>query len=233
MAAASRIASGLALGLAWAGMSLGAAAAQPRPTVFGGVGLGADRLAFVGATVPVGTARGSQGLALRGIVSGSQNRYDGAGGRVKSEQGRAEAALLYQRWGGWGYFDAGVGGRYTDTDLSPDDPGNPNRGSQWDPMVSVSGESARANPWQVAGFASYGFSSEDYYVRGELTRAVGGGLRLGVEAIFDGDPNYDRRRAGVVAAFGGADWQLRLAVGGADSRARDGAYGSVGVRRSF
>lgn len=233
MAAASRIASRLALGLISASVPLGASLAQPGPTVFGGVGVGADRLAFAGVTVPVARMSGEGGLAVRGIVSGSDNRYDGPTGRVKSEQVRGEAALLYQRWGPWGYFDAGVGARYTDTDLSPDDPGNPNRGSQWDPMVSISGETTPARAWQVGGFASYGFNSEDYYVRAEVTRAVGPGFRLGVEAILDGDPNYDRQRAGAVAAFGGGDWQIRFAAGAADSKARDGAYGSVSLRRTF
>lgn len=233
MARRCRTARMLLLGVASAALPLGSSVAQPGPTVFGGVGVGADRLAYAGVTVPFSTANAG-GLAVRAIISGSENKYRGAGVTVESEEIRGEAALLYQRSGPWGYFDVGAGARYTDTDLSPDDPGNPNRGGQWDPIVSMSGESSGGDPWQVAGFASYGFESEEYFARAELTRAVTPFVRLGAEAVFDGDPNYDRRRAGAVLAFGRSDWQVRVAVGGAESKgAKDGTYGSVGFRRSF
>lgn len=228
----TRIAASVALGLGLAATAVGPAGAQSGPTVFGGAGIGADRLTYAGVTVPL-TGGGPRGFALRGIVSASENKYRSGDIRIKSEQVRGEAAVLYQASGAWGYFDAGVGARYVDTDLSPDDPGNPNRGGQWDPVVSVSGESSSANPWQVAGFASYGFESEEYYARAELTRAVTPYVRLGAEAAFDGDPQYDRQRAGVVVAFGKADMQLRFSVGAADSKARDGAYATIGFRRSF
>lgn len=233
MARGSRTALAPVFGLALATATCGGAGAQPRPTVFGGVGLGADELAYAGLTLPLASTGPGGGVALRTMVSRSINDYRSAGRRIESEQRRGEASLLYQAFGRWGYVDAGLGARYTDTDLTPQDLGNPNRGGRWDPVVSLSGESSPDRPWQTAGYAAYGFKSEDYYARAELTRAVRPSLRLGAEVILDGDPNYDRRRVGAVLAIGRSGWQVRAAVGAADSDAKDGAYGSIGFRRSF
>lgn len=220
---------GLALVTAAAGWPAGNTAAQVPATVFGGAGVGADEMAYLGATVPVG----GSGFALRGIVSTSQYKYRSAGTRITSDQVQGEVSALYQRAGPNGYFDLGVGARYTDTDLSPGDPGNRSQGDEWDVVLSMSGQTA-PGPWRAAGFASYAVDSEDYYVRAELTRAVRPSVRLGLEAVLDGDPNYDRRRAGVLLGVSTSPrWEAHIAVGASDSKARDGAYASIGFRRSF
>lgn len=209
------------------------AAAQAQGTVFAGGAFGADRTAYAGVAAPVPGSRIGHGWAVRAIVSATEYDYRSGGTKISGEEVRAELSALLQRSGSWGYIDAGLGARYVDIRLSPADPGNPRRGDHWDAAVSVSGEGI-ADPWRVTGFAAYGLDFEDYYVRADVTRAVTPSVRLGVEAVANGDPAYDQQRLGAVVAYApGSDWEIQFAVGASESNARDGAYGAVGFRRTF
>lgn len=208
----------------------GAALAQP--TVFGGVTFGSDELAYLGMTAPLNPT--GTGLALRGIVSGSKYDYRSADVKIDGRQVRGDLSLLLQSSSANLYADAGVGVRYVDTHLSPSDPANrdADRGS-WEAAVSASVQ-ATQDAWRVTGFASYGFDQRDYFVRGDVSRAVAPAVRLGLETLFDGDRTYDRRRLGVLAAYSTSpNWEVQISVGAADSSTRNGAYGGMSFRRTF
>lgn len=202
-------------------------------TAFGGAILGHDRLIYAGVTVPLHAVQNDQAWAVRGMVSAGDNSYVAGIGKIKEKQVRADLSALYQVFGAWGYVDAGLGVRYVDTRLSPRDPGNRENGAQWEPVASASGQRIEG-PWRVSGFGSYGFRVRDYYVRGDVSRAVTPMLRLGAEAIFDGDRNDDRQRFGpllIVAPSRG--FEVQLSAGASHSKDRDGAYAAIGFRRSF
>lgn len=209
------------------------ATAQPQPTVFAGGTVGRDQSAYIGSTLPMSNSQPG-GLALRGTLSYSSYDYRSDPlGRVSGKESRAELALLYQMTGSSTYADVGVGARYVHTKLSPSDPGNSRRGDKVEAAVSASVQH-QADPWRVAGFASYGFDIRDYYLRGEVTRAVSPAWRLGAEMVAEGDRTYDRQRYGVVVAYDPRpDWEVAFSVGGQAQPHRGGAYAGLAFRRSF
>jgi hypothetical protein len=207
--------------------------AAAESTVFGGAILGHDRLVYAGVTVPLHAVQNDQTWAVRGTLSAGDNNYIAAIGKITEKQVRADLSALYQVFGSWGYVDAGLGARYVNTRLSPRDPGNRERGAQWEPVASASGQRSEG-PWRVSGFGSYGFRVRDYYVRGDVSRTVTPMLRLGAEAIFDGDRNDDRQRFGpLLIVTPSRDFELQLSAGASHSNVRDGAYAAIGFRHSF
>lgn len=209
------------------------AAAQERTTIFGGVNFGEDEDAYAGATIALPGGRIGDGWAVRTSFSGSQYEYQTNGVEIEGKEVRGEVAILRQWSGPWGYVDFGVGARYVNTDLSPDDPGNERDGGRWAPTLSATGQRI-AGPWRVAGFASTGIGDDDYFVRGELTRAVSSQVRLGVEAGADGDPSYERQRVGAVVSFAPAEtWEVTFAAGALYADTDDGAYGAISFSHRF
>lgn len=223
---------GAGLLAAWAALAP-AAAARAQGTVFGGVVAGDVRTAYVGVAAPLPGARVGQGLALRAILSGSQYKYDAAFGRVRGRDLRADVSLLWQVSDAHTYFDFGLGGRYVDTRLKPDDPGNPRRGGHWEGVVSAGGQQT-FDPWYASEFGAYGFQGRDYFVRGDVTRRIAGPWRLGVEAQADGARDYARRSVGAVLALSASPaWEVKLSGGVTDQSHRSGGYGGLTFRRSF
>jgi hypothetical protein len=226
--------------LFWSAGLLGGAAllvtapaqSQERTSVFGDVTLGRDRGVSAGVTLTPAGSRIGAGWGLRTTVSTSRYRYESNGVPVRSEDSRVEAAVIRQWSGPWGYVDVGVGARYVNTDLSPDDPSNDRRGVRWRPALSATGI-RHLGPWRAQGFASTGLGDDDYYVRGELTRALGAGVRAGAEIVVDGDPNYDRQRYGAVLGYGAETWEVRLTAGASDAPGRTEGYGTIGFSRRF
>lgn len=207
----------------------GTAAAQSSGAVFAGAEAGRDWSAYAGAVWAPDTP-GDARWAVRAVASTGAYDYRSSGNQVDATYGQAEAVVLRQMSGAWGYLNLGGGARFTDTDLDPDDPGNGRRGGRWDALISADGV-RRMDAWEVGGFATYGIDMEEYFVRGRVTRAVGsGGVRLGVEAVAQGDPNYDRQGVALVAArrqASGVEWTATAGVRGGE------AHVSVGLVRTF
>lgn len=206
--------------------------AQDRGVAFGGGETGDDRSGYFGVTWALPGARLGEGWAVRGLASAGRYDYDGATDWIEAEFVQADVVLLRQSSGDWGYFNLGAGARFTDTDLTPDDPGNEREGGHWDGVVTADGM-ATGGGWRAGGYAVYGVRMQEYFVRGEVTRALGAGpFRVGVEVLADGDENYSRQGAGVVGAYEtAAGFSVRAAVGqrGDD----DDTYVSLGLTRTF
>jgi hypothetical protein len=212
----------------------GAQAQEQRGVVFAGASGGQDRSAYLGVGAALPGSRLGAGWAVRLAASTGDYDYSSSGRKIEAEYSGGEALLVYQWSGAWGYANIAAGPRYTDTDLSPDDPSNDRRGKQWSAGVAVDGAKVMG-PWRVSGFASYGLRREEYYTRLDLTRAVGAsGMRLGVEVGAEGDPGYDRQRLGAVAAFAPAsNWELRVSAGVRDGDSSTGGYAALGITRTF
>lgn len=223
---------GVALLAATAFVAFGGVA-QAAGTVFGGVVFGGDNTAYLGASIPLPGARVGEGLAVRGIVAGTQYEYDSSIGRIEGEQVQADLSLIYQFSSATTYFDIGLGARYVDTQLEPDDPGSSRDGGQWEVVVSASGQQT-FGPWQLSQFGSYGFDAQDYYVRGDVTHQIGGAFRLGVEVQIDGSEDYDRQRYGAVLGFSPSpDWSIKVSGGVTEQTDNSGGYGGVTFQTSF
>jgi hypothetical protein len=214
---------------AFACVTAGAANAQSSGAVFAGAETGRDWSAYAGAVWAPETL-GDARWAVRGVVSTGGYDYRSSGNEIDATYGQAEAVVLRQMSGAWGYLNLGGGARFTDTNLDPDDPGNARRGGRWDVLIAADGV-RRMQAWELGGFATYGVDMEEYFVRGRVTRAVGsGGFRLGVEAVAQGDPNYDRQGIALVAAHrqaSGLEWTATAGVRGGE------AHVSIGLVRAF
>ena len=209
--------------------SVGSAFAQSAGAVFAGGETGRDWSAYAGAVWALEMG-GDARWAVRGIASTGGYDYRSSSVEVESKYGQAEVVLLRQTSGAWGYLNVGGGARFTDTDLEPDDPGNGRRGGRWDALIAADGV-RRIQDWEVGGFATYGVDMEEYFVRGRVTRGVGtNGLRLGVETVVQGDPNYDRQGVALVAMHrqdSGLEWTATAGLRGGEG------HFSIGLVRSF
>lgn len=213
---------------------IGPALAQDRPVVFGGGFIADDHFGYAGALIPLPGAQPDHGWAVRPVASVGAYDYRRGATDIDADYFNLEMSLVNRRSGDWGYLNLGAGVRYSDTDLSPADPQNPREGQQWDGMVSIDG-ARYSGAWRVSGYASYAFNIEDYYIRGEVSRAVRpNGLRLGLETIIEGDPTYDRQSLGAVAAFQPmTGTEVRVSVGGRIGDRDTEPYLAIGLSRSF
>lgn len=204
--------------------------AQDRGVMFAGADGGEDASGYAGVTWAAPASRLGDGWAVRGLASAGRYDYDSGAVEIEAEFVQADISLLHQRSGAWGYLNLGLGARITDTDLDPVDPGNDRQGSHWDGIVSVDG-ARDMGPWRVGGYGVYGVRMREYYVRADLTRRVATSVRLGVEALVDGDESFSRTRGGAVLVYEPSSrYAVRGVIGGRDD---GGAYASLGFSRAF
>lgn len=210
------------------------ALAQDKGVVFVGGTVGEDSPSvYIGAVTALPGSALGRGLAVRTVVGRSEYRYDAGAATIEGRANSITVSALHQWSGEWGYANAAAGVAYHRTRLTPDDPNNRNRGSRWNAVVGLDGV-YRFGPWQLGGLGSYGFDIKEYQIRGDLTHAVSGKLRLGAEATAQGDPSYERQLYGAVAIIApGPKWELRVAGGGMFEESRNGPYAALSVSRVF
>lgn len=213
---------------------VGPALAQDDPVVFAGGFIADDHFVYAGALIPLPGAQPHQGWAVRPVASAGAYDYRRNATDIEADYVNLELSLVNRRSGDWGYLNLAAGARYSNTNLSQPDPQNRRDGNQWDGMVSIDG-ARYAGAWRVSGYASYAFNIEDYYIRGEVTRAIRpNGLRLGMETIIEGDPSYDRQSLGALVAFQPmTGTEVRASVGGRVGDRDTEPYLAIGLSRSF
>jgi hypothetical protein len=213
--------------------SADAFAQSPERVFFAGGEAGHERSAFIGGVQALPGSSVGRGWALRGSLQAGRYGYERQGDRVRARYAGGELMLSRQWSDATRYGALSIGPRYTDTDLSPDDPGNRRGGRHWDAALQAEGRQDFGR-WQVSGFSSYGIRLKEYYARADLTRRVSaGGLRAGVEAGFEGDESYDRQRVGAVIGLDRQAFGLRLSAGAKMGSEPRGGYVAVLVTRSF
>lgn len=228
---------GLALGLLILGAgAAGQASAQSDVTVFAGGKLDVADLAYAGAAVGLPGSRDGRGLALRGAVFTGSYEYDAAGTPIDADFTGAQVELAWRFSSGSSWGSVGVGYRYTDTDLSPPDPGNRRDGGEGQAIISVDGGHV-TGPWRVDWYGSYGVGLDDYDVQASATHAVGASnrMRLGLEVGADGDSNYSAYRVGPVLGVKLDDRsEIQISAGYSDGDERDSqGYVRIGFYRAF
>jgi hypothetical protein len=213
-----------------------AAAAQDRGVAFVGGSASDGFSAYAGAMSSLPGSSLGRGLGIRATVNGGQYHYDRAGTDIRGRYVGAEAALVYQTSGGWGWANLSAGPRVTDTGFSPADPGNAREGTKLDLGLGTEGVLG-TNAFRLGWYASYGVWDEGYQVQirpGVRVNAARDAV-VGVEGGFQGDPSYNARNLGL---FYGQDiggrWRAQLAGGITDQEGRSAkAYGSIGFSRIF
>ena len=214
-----------------------AARADDAPTgvwfVGGSVSEGAS--AYAGGLVSVPGNKLGDGLAVRLTLSGGRYKYDAGSTPITAEYGAAEAALVYQFSGKWGWANVSAGPKFSHTSLSPVDLGNKLRGSRWD--LGLQSDGALDGPnWRLSWYGSLGATNQAYQGQLQLGRKLAAGkFRLGVEAGIQGDPSYKRGNfGGFVSKTIGRNLDVQVGSGITVQRGRGSrAYGSIGLSQVF
>lgn len=89
-----------------------------------------------------------------------------------------------------GYLGLGFGVSASKTTLSPDDPGNANRGTQVHPVGDVQWRSDSDAAWRSRAFAQYVFGARRSYANAFVGRRLANGMALGPQWSTGGDPSY-------------------------------------------
>jgi hypothetical protein len=222
---------------ALASFAVPAAAQDYRGVAFGGASVGDGASGYAGAVVALPGNRLGRGLAIRSTINGGQYRYTTGGQRIEADYVGAEAALVYQFSGDWGYANLGAGPRVTDTTLSPDDPLNERRGTSWDLGVTSDGTLNLAPLWRLNWYGSFGVIEGPYQARVGVARVLNSErqTRLGVEAAIAGDPRYTTTSGGVfLASRIGRNLEGNVTAGVLKPEGRDvQPFGSLGISILF
>lgn len=161
-------------------------------------------------------------------------RYDGPPGEVDARAWGGEALAGY-RWSSgssWGAAFAGL--RYTDTHLSPDDPGSNVRGSRLGIKLQLEGEMPVAPAWRAGAIGSFAFAQSGYWARLRVQRELPNGWLLGPEVVIAGNPDYYSRSYGL--ALSGLRWvggHAAFKAGYRDESSGHSAYVGVELFREF
>jgi hypothetical protein len=207
-----------------------AAHSQDRLFLAGGEYSEAAYYTYSGLILPgPGKRENGRGFIQRYWVDWFGYQYDGAPGRVDAEAYGLEAALGYgaSSEAGWGTFS--VGARFTNTDLSPDDPSATARGKQWGVKVQLEGERDLAPSWRAGGIASYTAGQDGYWARLRVMHRAGGPQAFGGEVIANGNSEANSTAVGLVFAVQpkASKWSVNLKAGYRFQTDADGAYGGI------
>ena len=232
--------------LCWHGPSLAqaeGAAGQAAPVqdvsgdhilAFGGGEINFADSGFVGAMIPLPSARIGNGFAVRGSGFGGDYSYESSGSKINGTFYGGQVEGVYQFSGSGFWFDVGAGGRYVDTHLTPFDASNRRHGAQGEFEVSVDGGAVRG-PWRTDYYGSYGTRLDDYAGRISLTHAITDKFRVGAEVGAEGDPTYDLQRVGPYVGYAfNRRSELQMTVGvSRQSGEGEGGYLRVLYYHSF
>ena len=205
-------------------VSAPAAAQTYQGVAFAGGSIGDGRSAYAGAVTALPGASLGKGLAVRGSVNAGSYRYQTGGAKIDADYKGAEAALVYQLSGDWGWSNLAAAPRVSKLDLSPDDPDNKRRGTTWDFGLQVDGAQNLGPNWRLDYLGSVGAIRGAYQARLGLGRTVDTErqTRLGVEGGIQGDPRYTTLSAGLFAATRLAkDFEGQLSAGARDQAGRE------------
>jgi hypothetical protein len=144
---------------------------------------------FVGAVAPLLNTNFGNGLVQKYKVDVLGYDYPANGRDITATEVGVEGALGYQQSGEKGWEGAYAGVRYSQTWLSPDDPGSRVRGSQLRPTLQLEGERALLNDLKVNGLGSYIFISDSYWSKWRVMYRVHDKIYTGPEFTAQGDPS--------------------------------------------
>jgi hypothetical protein len=212
-----------------------ASLAGDRLLLGGGEWAGNAYYSYVGTVLPLGKRTDGRGFVQRYWLDRLGYEYDGAPGRIEADAWGAEAAVGYVTSSAAGWLETSVGLRYTDTDLSPDDPGAGARGRQTGAKLQIQGERSIGGAWRAGAIASWANQQNNYWGRVRLTRSAGERSAVGGEVIAWGNDEGDATSAGLVMTLRTpADrWSVGLRGGYRWQDEEDSGYAGVELGYGF
>lgn len=191
--------------------------------------------AYAGLVLPLGARHDGRGFFQRYWLDRFGYEYDGAPGRVEASAWGAEAALGYGGSSASGWWSASLGVRYTDTELTPDDPGAQARGTQTGAKIQLEGERAVSSAWRLGAIASYASQQNGYWGRLRLMHGATSARAVGVEVVANGNDEADSTATGLVFTVqpSSTRWTLSLKAGYRFQDEDDGPYGGLEIGYGF
>jgi Cellulose biosynthesis protein BcsS len=213
----------------------GAVVAGERLLLAGGEAGADSYYTYMGVVLPGPGREGGRGFLQRYWVDAFGYQYEGGPGTIEADAYGLEAALGYGTSTDRGWVSAYAGLRYTDTDLSPDDPSAEARGSQAGLKVDVQGEREIVPGWRGNAIASWANQQHAYWTRGRLMRALSQGQAVGGEVIFGGNDESRAKSLGLVFTIQPASqpWSVGLKAGYRSESDTEGAYAGIELGSSF
>lgn len=200
-----------------------AAAQTYQGVAFAGASAGRDDAgAYAGAVVALPQGQLGKGLALRASVNAGQYQYHANGAEVDATYRGAEAALVYQTSGAWGWANFSAGPRLSNLELSPKDTANSRLGTHVDVGAQVDG-AIEIKKWRLNWLGSVTLGDTAYLTQLAIGRLVEESrqTRLGAEAALQGDERYTKLSAGAFASTRlGRSLDGRISVGVSDQNGR-------------
>lgn len=215
----------LLFALAAALLSPGRAFAEAyRGVGFAGGRIGGDEVAsYAGAIVAFPGGELGRGFAMRGSLNGGRYEYVANGLEIEADYRGAEAALVYQASGRWGWANFSAGPRLSNLELSPRDPANDRLGTRLDMGLQLDG-GLELTEWRLNWLSSVTVADRAYLTQLALGRLVEakGQTRVGAEASIQGDEHYTKVHAGSFASTRlGRNVEGRIAGGLSKQKGRD------------
>ncbi len=174
-----------------------------------------ESAAYAGAVIALPGGELGRGVAMRASLNGGRYQYVANDFEVEADYRGAEAALVYQLSGGWGWANFSAGPRLTTLKLSPPDPNNDRRGTRLDLGLQLDG-GLELHEWRLNWLSSIAVSDRAYSTQLALGRMIKAGhrTRLGAEASLQGDKRYAKVSAGSFASTPlGRNVEGRVAAG--------------------
>jgi hypothetical protein len=182
-------------------------------------------VAFAGASSLVALPQGQlgSGLAVRASVNAGRYQYDANGLEFDATYRGAEAALVYQESGRWGWANFSAGPRVSKLKLSPKDTANSRVGSPLDFGAQVDG-ALELKKWRLNWLGSVTLDDKAYLTQLAIGRMVEESrqTRLGAEAAVQGDGRYTKVSTGIFSSTRlGKSFEGRISLGVSDQKGRD------------
>jgi hypothetical protein len=190
---------------------------------------------YGGAIATIKGGPGDSGLLVRLWWDRLTYDFIGAPGRVDANSWGESASLGWQQAIPSGMLSGYVGIDARNTTLTPG-VSSRSAGEHTGGRFELDLDRRFCTDWRFDGIGSFVSGSDDYWTRGQLLYALKGGLAVGPETVWMGNPDYDARRFGVALAGVPLYKSLKAAIdAGYDKNSNEpaGAYGSVSLAAAF
>lgn len=165
--------------------------------VGGASGADTTRVAYLGWMAPLPGQRLGDGWSYSVFADHVAYEYDKGLTVVDARATSLRVSLSRQVPVAGGSFAYGLGLQTRETRLSPDDPGNRNRGSHVRAVGELQWRSSEKADWRSGFYGQYVFAARNDYAKLFVGRRLGNHVAIGPQIWTGGDPTYRVHGAGL------------------------------------
>lgn len=200
----------------------------------GGVSAGdTTQVAYLGRVGPLPGKRLSDGWSQSVFVDYVSYEYDSGAQRIQGTAKGIKFSVGREFGLDHGWLGLSLGVAASRTTLSPDDPGNANRGSSVHPVGELQWRSKADATWRSNAYGQYVFGARRNFANAFLGRGLPNGMAIGPQVSTGGDPSY--RIHGLALALSG--WKFgpldASVYAGAQHSEGGGTHPEIGISFSM